>query len=97
MTVSIQMVAQQLQLSPDDDSSCLIQRSLISFLERETHAVCMDIADLQDRYNARSATDLRAKIERGDVYSHPAWEEAIEWEQLEMYLERVQKLLDTLA
>ena len=90
MTISVQMIAQQLQLSPED----LIQRSLASFLEREARAVQMDMADLQDRYNARSAANLRAKIENGNVYSHPAWEHAIEWEQLETYLQRVQKLLD---
>ncbi len=36
---------------------------------------------------------LRTHIEQGKVYSHPAWEEAIEWERLEDYLSRLQRLL----
>lgn len=94
MAISVNAIAQQLELSPEE----LIERSLASFLEREKRATQMDIADLQDRYGARSAIDLRIKIERGEVYSHPAWEEAIEWEQLETHLHRLEKLLlDTLA
>ena len=90
MAVSVQMMAQQLQLAPDT----LIQRSLVAFLEREIRAVRMDIADLQDRYNAHSVVDLRAKIEYGEIYSHPAWEDAIEWETLNSYCQRLQQLLD---
>ncbi len=51
----------------------------------ETHAVNLDIANLQTQYSVRSAADLRAKIERGDLPGHPAWEDAIEWEWLEVY------------
>ena len=89
MAVSVNTIARQLELSPED----LLKRCLLSFLEREKRAAQMDIGDLQDRYGARSAADLRAKIERGEVYSHPAWEEAIEWEQLETHLHRLEMLL----
>ncbi|MEJ5309393.1 MAG: hypothetical protein WHX52_06445 [Anaerolineae bacterium] len=51
----------------------------------EIHTVNLDIANLQAQYNVRSAADLRAKIERGDLPGHPAWEDAIEWEWLEVY------------
>ncbi|HOU15742.1 MAG TPA: hypothetical protein PKZ84_21780 [Anaerolineae bacterium] len=92
MTVSVNTIAQQLRLSPEE----LIQRSLASFLDREKRTVQMDIADLQDRYRTRSSADLRTRIENGEIYSHPAWEEAIEWEQLEAYLDHLQTLLDAL-
>ncbi len=92
MTILVNTIAQQLRLSPED----LIQRSLASYLDREKRAVQMDIADLQDRYGARSSADLRVRIERGEIYSHPAWEEAIEWEQLEAYFSHLQALLDAL-
>jgi hypothetical protein len=92
MTILVDTIAQQLRLSPED----LIQRSLASFLDREKRTVQMDIADLQDRYGTRSSVDLRTRIERGEIYSHPAWEEAIEWEQLETYLDHLQTLLAAL-
>jgi hypothetical protein len=44
----------------------------------------------------RSAAELRAQIERGDLSSHPAWEDAIEWEWLETYI-RVYTDLDQRA
>ncbi len=90
MTISVQTIAQALQLEPED----LIQRSLISFLETERRATHLDMADLQDRYGVRSSAELRAKIASGQVYSHPAWEEAIEWETLEAYLRRLLDWLD---
>lgn len=92
MAVSVNTIAQQLHLSPEE----LMQRSLVSFLEREKRTVQMDIADLQDRYGTRSSAALHSRIERGEIYSHPAWEEAIEWEQLEAYLDHLQSLLDAL-
>ncbi len=51
----------------------------------------MDIADLQDRYGARTSAELAAQIECGEVYDHPAWEELIEWQNLEAYLERMSR------
>jgi hypothetical protein len=32
---------------------------------------------------------LAAQIERGEVYSHPAWEELIEWQNLDAHLDRL--------
>lgn len=90
MTLSVQIIAQALQLPPTE----LVQRSLISFLEREIRAAQMDVADFQDRYGVRTVDELHVQIERGDVYSHPAWEDAIEWENLEAHLARLQSLLE---
>lgn len=85
MTIAVKELAQNLNLSPDD----LLRRSIAAFLEREQRAAQMDIADLRDRYSARTSAELAAKIERGEVYSHPAWEELIEWQHLEAYLEQL--------
>lgn len=90
MTISVQTIAQALQLKPED----LIQRSLLTFLETERRATHLDMADLQDRYGVRSSAELRAKIASGQVYSHPAWEDAIEWETLEAYLRRISDWMD---
>ncbi len=72
----------------------LMQRSLQAFLRQEARAVQMDIADLQDRYGVATAGELRAQIEQGKVYSHPAWEDAIEWERLEDHLNRLERMLN---
>jgi hypothetical protein len=64
-------------------------RSLEAFIKRERRLVNLDIADLQDRYDVRTARDLASRIEIKAVYSHPAWEEMIEWERLEAYLQRL--------
>jgi hypothetical protein len=89
MSLLTRTIARELQISPEE----LIQRSLKSFLEKEIRAVQMDIGDFQDRYDVQNPAELRAHIEQGKVYSHPAWEEAIEWERLEDYLSRLQRLL----
>lgn len=89
MSLLTKTIARELQISPEE----LIQRSLKSFLEREIRAVQMDIGDFQDRYNVQTSGELRTRIEQGEIYSHPAWEEAIEWERLEDYLSRLQRLL----
>ncbi len=88
MTVAVEQVAQILDLSPDE----LYRRSLAAFLEREMRLVQLDIADLQDRYGVSTRSELVAKIERGEIYSHPAWEDSIEWENLEAYARRLAQL-----
>ena len=74
-------VAQELNVTPD----FLWQESLGAYAARELRLTDMDIADFQDRYDVAAPEELKAKIDSGDIYSHPAWEELIEWENLAMY------------
>ena len=85
MTVAIAQIARELTMSRSE----LERRSLQAFIERERRLVNLDIADLQDRYGVRTARDLANRIEIKAVYSHPAWEEMIEWERLESHLQRL--------
>ena len=85
MTVAIAQIARELTMTPSE----LERRSLEAFIERERRLVNLDIADLQDRYRVLTARDLTNHIETKAVYSHPAWEEMIEWERLEAYLQRL--------
>ena len=85
MTVATAQIARELTMSRSE----LERRSLQAFIERERRLVNLDIADLQDRYGVRTARDLANRIEIKAVYSHPAWEEMIEWERLETYLQRL--------
>ncbi len=90
--VEIERAAKELHLPLEG----LMQRSLQAFLRQEIRAAQMDIADLQDRYRVATAGELRAQIEQGKVYSHPAWEDAIEWEKLEEYLSRIERMANEL-
>jgi hypothetical protein len=92
MTIAIEQLAVELNLS----STELLRRSLNAFLERERRASQQDIADLQDRYDVASVAELESKIESGVIYSHPAWEDLIEWQNLEAYLERLDQLTSQL-
>lgn len=88
MTIAVEQIAQQLTVSLAE----LQHLSLHAYFEREQRLTRLDIADLQDRYTVRTAAELAANIEQGNVHSHPAWEELIEWEQLEAYFNRLTKL-----
>lgn len=85
IAVTFNHIANELRVAPAE----LQRRSLEAFIERERRLALLDIADLQDRYGVRSAAELAAKIERQEIPSHPAWEELIEWQNLEAYLERL--------
>ena len=90
VSMEVERVARELNMPLDG----LMQRSLQAFLRQEGRAVQMDIADFQDRYGAATAGELRAQIEQGKVYSHPAWEDAMEWERLEDHLNRIENMLN---
>jgi hypothetical protein len=86
-------VAQKLNIAPDS----LWRESLDAYIARELRLTEMDIADLQDRYGVASPEELKAKIDSGQIYSHPAWEEMIEWENLATYQERLTQLQASLS
>jgi hypothetical protein len=86
-------VAQKLNIAPDS----LWRESLDAYMVRELRLTELDIADLQDRYGVVSPEELKAKIDSCDIYSHPAWEEMIEWENLAAYRERLTQLQASLS
>jgi hypothetical protein len=88
MTDAVEHIAKELTISRRE----LERRSLDAFIERERRLANLDIAKLQDRYGVRTARELANRIEIKAVYSHPAWEEMIEWERLEVYLQRLNEL-----
>jgi len=64
----------------------LIQRGLISFIEKEIRLADADIADLMDRYNVASKEDLYEAIKLKKISSHPSWEDYIVWKNKEKYV-----------
>ena len=88
MSIGLERVAATLQVSPEE----LWRQSLRAYILREKRSVQLDIADIQDRYKVSSSEELQAGIEAGEICSHPAWEELIEWENLLAHLWRLEQL-----
>lgn len=65
----------------------IINKSLISFIEREIRLAEVDIADIRERYNVISKEELYEAIKSKKIASHPAWEDYIVWKNKERYVE----------
>jgi hypothetical protein len=65
----------------------IINKSLISFIEREIRLSEVDIADIRVRYNVISKEELYDAIKTKKIASHPAWEDYIVWKNKERYVE----------
>jgi len=65
----------------------IINKSLISFIEREIRLAEVDIADIRERYNVISKEELYEAIKSKRIASHPAWEDYIVWKNKERYVE----------
>ncbi len=91
MTVVLEKVARVLQKSPEQ----LWQESLWAYISQEKRLAHLDMADIQDRYQVSTPQELAQRIETGEIYSHPAWEDLIEWETLLDYVERLDRLQDS--
>jgi hypothetical protein len=88
VAVQLETVAQELEVRTED----LLQRSMSAFFAHEIRLAEWDIADLKERYRVASPVELEEKIESRQIYSHPAWEDLIEWETLEAYASRLRAL-----
>ncbi|MGH2520907.1 MAG: hypothetical protein ACRDH2_00250 [Anaerolineales bacterium] len=88
MTLAIEQVAHKLNVSPEQ----LLRESLRAYVAQQERSAQLDIADLQDRYRVSTAEELLARIKAGEIYSHPAWEDLIEWEHLNAYLKALSDL-----
>jgi len=88
MAIALKEAASTLQITPEQ----LWRESLQAYIARQKRLAQMDIADLQDRYGVESPQELQVRIESGEIYSHPAWEELIEWENLLAHVERLDQL-----
>ena len=86
--IGIEQTAATLQMAPED----LWRQSLRAYILREKRSVQLDIADIQDRYGVSTVNELAQRIEVGAIYSHPAWEDMIEWENLLAHLQRLEGL-----
>jgi len=72
----------------------LFRQALVSYLHDKKRQAMQLKLEILDRYGADSLTDLEARIARGVVVEHPAWEDLITVENLD---ERLKELDDYLA
>lgn len=88
MTITLDYVAETLRVPAEE----LWRQSLQAYVLRERRLAQLDIADIQERYGVTSVDELTQRIEAGVIYSHPAWEDMIEWENLRAHLQRIDQL-----
>ena len=89
MTPTIEQISKELNLS----SKILLNRSLLAYLEHELRLAEEDIADIRDKYLVATKTEFEKKIKSKQIYSHPAWEDLITWENLESYIKKLKKTI----
>jgi len=69
----------------------VLEESISSFLDRELRNASAEIEKLRKKYGVETHRELEDKIKKGAVKEHPAWEELIEWENLEQRIDEVLK------
>ena len=84
MTI-LEELALSLELKPEE----VINQSLRAFLEKEIRLALEDIDLIRDRYQVQERSILEARIKKCEIPSHPAWEDLIQWENLEAYLQKL--------
>lgn len=84
MTI-LEELAHSLDLEPEE----VIHQSLRAFLDKEIRLALEDITLLKDRYQVERRELLEEKMKNSQIPSYPAWEDLIQWENLEAYLEKL--------
>ncbi len=74
----VKNISKDLHLSEEE----VLEESISSFLDRSLCNASVEIEKLRNKYDVDSPEELEEKIEKGEVDAHPAWEELIEWENL---------------
>ncbi len=82
-------IAKALNISPEN----LLAEGTLAYLHKELRLVEEDLADLRERYGLLSPQELEKKIRDALIPAHPAWEDLIEWENLEAYKQKLNDLL----
>jgi hypothetical protein len=88
MAVSLAEISRRLEIPPEE----LMKKSILSFVAREIRLAEWDISDMKERYQVSSRVELEDKVKTKAIYSHPAWEDLIHWENLEDYVVRLRAI-----
>jgi hypothetical protein len=88
MALAIEQIARKLNVPPEK----LLRESLLAYVAQQERLTEMDVADIRERYGVTTPEELASRIESGAIYSHPAWEDLIEWENLREHLRQLNEL-----
>ena len=92
MGPTIAEISKELNMSADE----LTQQSLLAYLEHEIRLAEDDIADIRDKYLVATRTELENNIKSKKIYSHPAWEDLITWENTEEHIAKLKKTIQAI-
>lgn len=85
-------IAKALEMDPED----LLKEGALAYLQKELRLAEEDLADLRERYELLSPQELEQKIRKARLPAHPAWEDLIQWENLDAYKQKLTDLLQEL-
>ncbi|MBS1249810.1 MAG: hypothetical protein MAG431_01394 [Chloroflexi bacterium] len=74
----------------------VLQKGLLSLMQKEIRLAELDIANIRERYNVFSLEDLNKKIATGQIPGHPAWEDYIIWKNKKTHIDRLYQLTEKL-
>ena len=92
MAVDLSAISRRLDIPPEE----LMKKSVLSFVAHEIRQAEWEMSDIKERYGVSSPAELEAQIKTKAVYSHPAWEDLIRWENLENYVYRLRAIEEEL-
>ena len=92
MGPTIAQISKELNILPDE----LTQRSLLTYLEHELRLAEEDVADIRDKYLVATMAELEKNIKSKKIYSHPAWEDLIAWENTEEHIVKLKRTIQTI-
>lgn len=92
MGPTITQISKELNIPPNE----LTQRSLLAYLEHELRLAEEDIADIRDKYLVATKTELEKNIKSKKIFSHPAWENLITWENTEEHIAKLKKTIQAI-
>lgn len=92
MGPTVTQISKELNIQPEE----LTQRSLLAYLEHELRLAEEDIADIRDKYLVATRAELEKNIKSKKVYSHPAWEDLIAWENTEEHIAKLKKTIQAI-
>lgn len=93
MTVSVlEKVSKELNIDKDK----LMIEGIRTYLEKEIRLSIEDIDLIKERYSVKTMGELEIKIKEKKIPGHPAWEDLIQWENIDNSIVRLNSLLKSL-
>jgi len=93
MSISVlEKVSKELNI----DKEKLMIEGIRTYLEKEIRLSIEDIDSIKERYNVKNRDELERKIKEKKIPEHAAWEDLIQWENIDNSISRLNSLLKSL-